>query len=220
MKKTLFTLLTLLVFACYASSQVVITEIMYNDPTSGQDPYEYIELYNNGSAPVNLEGWQFTRGVTFTFPSHTLNAGEFVIVSVNSTQFETQFGVPAFQWDMNQALNNGGATIELKNAGGVFVDSVRYSSMAPWPNQAAGNGASLVLCDVDSDNADPANWGAATTATGFMIAGKDVFANPGEISTCNAGISFQLPGFSLMETDGTVEVAVRPSGGDFQITRI
>ena len=37
--------------------QVVISEIMYNNP--GTDTYEYVELHNNGSSPVNMAGWSY-----------------------------------------------------------------------------------------------------------------------------------------------------------------
>ena len=46
---------------------IVINELMY-DPISGNDDDQYIELYNQGTNTVNLAGWQFTSGVTFTFP--------------------------------------------------------------------------------------------------------------------------------------------------------
>ena len=46
---------------------IVINELMY-DPISGNDDDQYIELYNKGTNTVNLAGWQFTSGVTFTFP--------------------------------------------------------------------------------------------------------------------------------------------------------
>ena len=37
-----------------AYSQIVINEISYNPPESGQDSLEYIELYNLGSNAVDL----------------------------------------------------------------------------------------------------------------------------------------------------------------------
>ena len=48
---------------------IVINELMY-DPISGNDDDQYIELYNKGTNTINLAGWQFTSGVTFTFPEH------------------------------------------------------------------------------------------------------------------------------------------------------
>ena len=48
-------------------SDVVINELMYN-PISGNDDDQYVELYNKGTNTLNLAGWQFTAGISFTFP--------------------------------------------------------------------------------------------------------------------------------------------------------
>ena len=52
---------------------IVINELMY-DPISGNDDDQYIELYNKGTNTINLAGWQFTSGVTFTFPTNASSA--------------------------------------------------------------------------------------------------------------------------------------------------
>ncbi len=67
---------------------IVINEIMYNPswPYGGSytnDQYEYIELYNISSEPVNLQGWQFTDGIDFTFPEDvpvTIPASGYMLV--------------------------------------------------------------------------------------------------------------------------------------------
>ena len=58
---------------------IVINELMY-DPISGNDDDQYIELYNKGTNTVNLAGWQFTAGVTFTFPEHLPSAPNGIVV--------------------------------------------------------------------------------------------------------------------------------------------
>ncbi len=54
---------------------IVINELMY-DPISGNDDDQYIELYNKGTNTINLAGWQFTSGVTFTFPPNAIDRPE------------------------------------------------------------------------------------------------------------------------------------------------
>ena len=49
-------------------SDVVLNEIMYA-PISGNSDDEYVELYNQGPAPVGLSGWKFSDGINFTFPA-------------------------------------------------------------------------------------------------------------------------------------------------------
>jgi hypothetical protein len=43
-----------------------LTELMYNPVGGGA--YEFVELENTGSAPLNLAGAQF-EGIDFTFPA-------------------------------------------------------------------------------------------------------------------------------------------------------
>ena len=57
---------------------------MYNPPESGEDSLEYIEILNASSAPYNLQDVKFTAGVTFTFPSQILGAGQSVVVAKDS----------------------------------------------------------------------------------------------------------------------------------------
>ena len=166
-------------------ANIVITEIMYNPPESGTDSLEYIELYNAGAAAVNLYGWSFTQGVTFTFPDFVLNPGEYVVVAVKATALLNLFGVTAFQWNTGQALGNGGEAIELKNAAGEVMDYVNYDDIDPWPIAADDYGPSLVLCDPSMDNNVGSNW---TTAVEFLAknaAGKSIYGTPGAGCTLN-----------------------------------
>ncbi len=167
-------------------ADVVITEIMYNPPESGTDSLEFIELYNNGETAVNLIGYTFTSGVEFTFPGYSLGAGEYVVIAADSAKIENNFGVPAFQW-VSGALSNGGEEIVLVDGTAAVVDSVDYSDGNGWPSGADAAGASLVLCDVTSDNADAANWQAASTPSGVISNGVEIFANPGAASECLGG---------------------------------
>lgn len=164
------------------TADLVITEIMYNPPESGTDSLEFIEVYNNGDAAVDLQGYNFTQGVNFTFPSFMLDAGGYVVIAVDSVAIETVFGVQAFQFD--GALGNSGEPIELSSPGGMVVDLVEYTDDPPWPTEADGDGPSLVFCDPSLDNNDGANWQASSTDSGVMIEGLTIFASPGAADSC------------------------------------
>lgn len=206
---------TITVTSAPAPGDIVITEIMYNSPESGTDTLEYIELYNKGASDVNLEGYTFTLGVVYTFPAHTLSPGDYVIVAVDSVAFENVFGVPAFQWTEG-ALSNGGETIELTDAAGNVADVVDFSDGGAWPSAPDGGGPSLVLCDVEADNNDGANWQASSTSTGVIIAGFELFANPGNDSQCLNGpvIGFVGSQVEVNEDAGTVNVRLFLTNGD------
>ena len=48
---------------------------------------EYIELKNIGDEAINLYLCKFTNGIEFTFPSTTLNPGEFILVVQDQAEF-------------------------------------------------------------------------------------------------------------------------------------
>ncbi len=175
---------------------LVINEIMYNNP--GNDDYEFIELYNSGDIVLQLQGYRFTQGVTFTFPAHILPPGGYVVVAIDSARFRQAFNVPVYQWDTGQALNNSGETITLMDAQGTVVDMVAYDDdMLPWPNAADGFGPSLQLCDPVTDNNDGSNWAASSNPTGVFVSGTQILATPGATNNCAPPPPPSYPPYSI-----------------------
>lgn len=207
MKKVLSALVCSLLFTLSAQAQIVINEIMYNPPESGTDTLEYVELYNKSNTPVDVSNWLFTQGVEFTFPAGTvIPAGGHVVISENAAYFQSKFGFLPYEW-VGALTNSPGEDIELTDDNGQVIDYVNYMNAAPWPAGAAGQGASIVLCDPNSDNADPANWQACPTATVFIINGIQVFANPGLASGCSDDLKANDDQFSVISgTSGTLGV--------------
>jgi hypothetical protein len=222
MKKFYFFMLTALMitFSSVTTAQnIVITEIMYNPPESGVDTLEFIELYNNDVVAVDLTGWYFTQGVTHTFGAVTMNPGEYLVVAVDAAAMQNVFGYStAIEWT-GGGLSNGGEDIVLVDAGGFTIDIVDYDDSGFWPSGSAagqpdGGGASLVLCDPNSDNNDPTNWFASTTSTGVTVNGKLLLASPGAADAVCA--SFCNSSSSILETScGTYTV---PSGDETYTT--
>jgi PKD repeat protein len=158
-------------------ADLVITEIMYNPPESGTDSVEFIEIYNNDQAAVNLENFYFSQGVDFVFPNITLNPGEYILVSESADAMMNTFGVLAYQWT-DGALNNGGESIVLNEPMGNVIDEVTYSDYLPWDSLADGYGPSLELCDPNTNNALPENWRAAIEFAAVNGAGDTIYATP------------------------------------------
>ncbi len=218
-------LFCLLVFGNAMGQNVIITEINYNNPGSGTDSLEFVELYNKGQVAVNLSGWEFVSGVSYTFPTYDLNPGEYVVVAYSASKFNQAFGFTPLEWENTtglNALNNTSENIILVNADSMFVDSVRYADNTPWPSAADGQGPSLVLCDYDSDNGDASNWALATTGSGFVIGGIEVLANPGAASGCSSSpvVSFSFPAANVPESAGDVFVSVSINGGNANPTAV
>jgi len=62
------------------------------DPISGNNDDQYIELYNQGTNTINLAGWQFTSGVTFTFPPNALaGPNGYVVVGKNTAELFSHY---------------------------------------------------------------------------------------------------------------------------------
>jgi hypothetical protein len=215
--KQIFTLFFSLTIGFYTHAQIVITEIMYNNP--GVDDYEYIELYNNSMSAVDMTGWTM-GGVTHTF-SGTLNAGEYIVLCQNPTVLDPLFGTSSVMWTSG-AVNNSGETITVFDGDGNIIDEVTYDDAAPWPTSPDGDGFSLVLCDFSSDNSDPANWAAASTPTGFEISGIPIFANPGATSQCSSDpfVGFTSGAISVSENSGVVAVTIGLNNGNDMETTV
>ena len=119
-----------LIILCLLGSlyaNVVINELLY-DPDGTDTGYEWLELYNNGNADIDLEGAQIqTAGSTFTtvftFPHYILRAHRFVLIG---EEFITQASFTA-----ELAMQNGGSEtdgVRFVSADGDYTDTVLYDS--------------------------------------------------------------------------------------------
>jgi len=157
---------------------LVITEIMYNPPETNTDTLEFIEIYNNDIEDVDLNGFYFSSGVEFTFPSMQLQPGQYVVVGVNSTALQNTFGINALQWTSG-ALSNSGELLELKDPFDNTIDFVQFLDVLPWDSLADGAGPSLTFCDPNLDNNVGENWTHSTEFAAINAAGDSIWATPG-----------------------------------------
>ena len=162
----------------YTVPNIVITEIMYNPPESGNDSLEFVELYNNSLETINLEGFYFSKGIEFTFPSVEILPDTFLLVAINSAAMTTTFGVQSLQWTSG-ALSNSGEDLELKDQYNNVIDFVPYDDALPWDTLADGRGPSLTLCDPNADNSVGYSWTASQYLAAINTAGDSIFATPG-----------------------------------------
>lgn len=158
--------------------KIVITEIMYNSPDANTDSLEFIELYNNSGESIDLAGYRFSAGVSFTFPPYEFDPGTFVVIARDSVKSARFYGTPFLQWSGGE-LQNSGETIRLVDPLGIPMDSVTYGAAPPWDALANGLGHSLVLCNPMADNSLAESWYHAFDTAGQIANGKYVLANPG-----------------------------------------
>ena len=60
-------------------SPIIINEIHCN-PDMAVELVEFVELYNTINVPVDISGWSFCDGISYTFPADTFIAGNGYIV--------------------------------------------------------------------------------------------------------------------------------------------
>ncbi len=148
---------------------VVINEIMYH-PISNDDDDEYVELFNKGSSNVSIGSWQFTDGITFTFPADAvIPATGYVVVAKDVVRLRavyTNLTAANSFGDYSGSLKNSGEKLALAKPDDpgdpaqdlVVVDEVSYKDGGRWGPWADGDGSSLELKDPRSDNALADNW--------------------------------------------------------------
>ena len=160
------------------SGLIVITEIMYH-PSGGGQELEFIELHNASPAPVDVSGWYFSKGISFTFPSQSfLSGGEYVVICANEQRIAATYDIDNLigNWGLGCdlegderdgcALANDGETIELAEENGVVVATVGFNDRGKWPSAADGTGHTLSLIDIYSDPNDPDSWSISSAPGG------------------------------------------------------
>jgi hypothetical protein len=135
------------------------------DPASAVQDNEsntWVELYNKGTQAVDLSGWKFDKGISYTFPKGTsLAAGGYLVVARDRAAVASLYpGVPILG-NFDGRLANGGEELRLLDALGNPTDQVRYYDGGTWPAAADGGGSSLELCDPRADNDCGAAWAAS-----------------------------------------------------------
>lgn len=151
-------------------ANLVINEIHYNptvtSPLEDGDDYEFVELYNRGSAALRLDNIKFTRGFSFQFPMKTsLSPDTYLVLAKDAARFQSRYGFAPFG-EFRGNLSNTGEALELSDATGVAFDFVDYKVTAPWPTAPNGTGVSLSLVKPEFDNGLAASWSASKLANG------------------------------------------------------
>ena len=178
----LLSFVLLLGFAPLAEATIVISEVLADPPTgaagdANQDGQrntyedEFIELYNAGSASVDISGWRLGDSSSsdnfFQFPANTIiEPGSYVVLFGGGTP--TGFSVPVYTDDgrIGNGLTNSGEEIRLINDTGTEVAVVSHDD---WPSDQAivrnpPNGDTFEPHKTASPTGEPFSPGRATDA--------------------------------------------------------
>jgi hypothetical protein len=186
-----------------------VTEVMYH-PSSGAD---FIELKNIGNTPLDITGVTFTNGISFTFGSRTLAAGEIIVLNNNPTMFAAMYPGVTAAGTFTSNLSNDGERVRYE-LGDIPLGILDFDYSDAWYPITDGRGASLQIVNA---NAAPGTWDEATSwQAGVPSPGTDpVF---GVLAGADQDISLpssaQLTGSAFPGSNsGTLTVAWSKVGG-------
>jgi len=135
---------------------IFINEWLPN-PNGADAKGEFVELFNNGSAPVSLAGWvlKTTAKKTFVFGGQTIAAHGYLVLTHATTKL---------------SLKNTGETVLLYDASGRLVDQSSYLGAAP-----SGQSWARVLYPASVVGTNDTN-GAMDGSAGGSVAQPQAFA--------------------------------------------
>ena len=187
-----------------------ISEFMYHPPepvgnetaiSTNRDEFEFVELKNVGSIPLDLRDVRFTKGIDFAFGGSAVEAlqpDSFALVVKNIAAFEGRYGTgfPIAGEYPEDNLRNSGERLKLSYGAGLPIhDLDEYSDKFPWPASADGGGFSLTLIDVNQplspDHNDAASWRLSRFTGG----------SPGADDEISLAAWMQLHGVSDLQSD-------------------
>ncbi len=172
-----------------------VTEIHYHPfgtEFADHKAYEFLELKNTSTNPINLSQANFINGITYTFPFGTiLEAGGFIVLASNRDEFNRRYGFYPFDVYAGQ-LDNSGERVTLCAVNGETIFTIRYYDTAPWPTTPNGGGYSLVPTEINptGDQNDPSKWRASLDIHGSP--GRDDIPLTSENSQANIPIENSL----------------------------
>jgi len=141
---------------------VLINEIAWSGTTYSAND-EWIELFNTGSTPLNLEGWRLTDqgDITIHLQGVIPAYGLFLLERTDDTT------VASITADLiyTGSLNNNGETLYLFDPNGNVVDSANQAG-GGWPAGAATNRASM---ERRGGGDQPGNWATSPQWGGVGI---------------------------------------------------
>ncbi len=208
------------VFVFFEPVPLQISEVHFfalRDSSYPGDDFDFIELINVGSEPLDLTNLAFTEGILFDFSQGavaSLASGQRVVVTANQTAFSTRYVTAdmLIAGDYRGWLDNSGKHITLSGFHGQPV--LDFFLDDSWYDLADGPGFSLVLRDegdVGVDPSDPASW-RPSHHTGGSPGAADPGDSPGSVVINEALTHTDDPPNDWIELHNTTDDDVDLSG--------
>ena len=173
-----------------------ITEIMYHPPdpavgnTNDADNFEYIEVRNTGSTPLNVNRFRLRGGVDFDFPNAILAPGEYAVIVHHAAAFLARYGSTARVLGVytNDVLSNDDDRLVLE--GGYREPILDFTYHDNWYPATDGAGFSLVI---RNDALPTSTWGdKGSWRPSGVLNGTPGAGDPGEVTVAAVVINEAL----------------------------
>ena len=156
---------------------LLISELLFQ-PLSGEA--EYVELYNNGSTPVELSDFHIVRwigdslGRHYPLPQYTLQPRDYVVLTKDAASVTANYDVkhPAKLLECNlPTYPNSGGSVILMTADSHLVD--RFDYLPSMHSRLLRNkaGVSLERRSFDRPTNEASNWFSASSTCGYGTPG-------------------------------------------------
>lgn len=178
------------------SGSIIISEILFNPSQGG---YDFIELYNNSIAPINLAKLQFSK-----FDSDGLLTSAFPITTQNQLILPGQYKVvcPEKAWlketfpnskniieSKIPSMNNDEGNLLLVNTQGQIIDQLNYFESWHYFELNSTENVSLEKIILTSKN-NASNWTSSSTSNNYATPG---YQNANNHSTLSTNQNIKLP---------------------------
>jgi hypothetical protein len=148
---------------------VVIDELMADpSPEVGLPDFEWIELKNISSFPIDLKGWRLSdlNSSSGPFPEYILQPDSFIIVSASAglsalAAYSKTISVTNFP-----SLDNGNDLISVADASGKIIHAIQYSDDWYQNELKKDGGWSLEMIDTKNPCNGFSNWIASKDKSG------------------------------------------------------
>ncbi len=161
-----------------APNDVVINEVLFNEPTGGVD---FVELYNRSKKTINLKDLRIGSMDTLTGvledteiiteEGYLLFPESYLVLSENGNTVKQKYQTinPKGFYDVNDlpSMNNDADVVTLSDKNMVVIDNLKYTEKMHFPLLVDVDGVSLERIDFNRTTNDKTNWNSASEGVGF-----------------------------------------------------
>ncbi|HEV8700818.1 MAG TPA: lamin tail domain-containing protein [Candidatus Polarisedimenticolia bacterium] len=154
-------------FQLRVGGPVAINELMINPAAVLDASGEYVEIYNSGPSPVDLQGWTLRDDGSdfYTIPSGAavlVQPGGFLVIAAQADAAHNGGFTADLAWS-GFNLSNSGDEVVLVDRTGVEQDRIGYTG-SPFTD---GSGGSLERVSPRLPTSDPLSWEVARSSFGL-----------------------------------------------------